>query len=216
MMKKMTILYLLMFCISLPVFSGCSSSPPLTPKAVNDTSDYELFHTGTITNIYYNSVGYQSWFCRVQYNFADGSVIKMNNVKCDHLPKIGEQGSLYISREWANLSHAYKQQAYYLWIKDGEEVVEVVEVVEKLGRIEIPVVKTEEIKEEIKLSKWKDSRFSFPNVYQLVLIKLDNEIITTGRINEDKEWKIEIFRKEKGRYNRNSNFEVIEWKKLDI
>ena len=50
------------------------------------------------------------------------------------------------------------------------------------------VAKIQYDKEQIETKqRWQDAKNSSPNVYQLVLIKLNNEIITTGRFNEQNE-----------------------------
>lgn len=60
---------------------------------------------------------------------------------------------------------------------------------------------------------WKRSFNGKPAVYQLVLIKLDNNIITTGRFTNKNEWKIEA---DKMKYNGGRSVKVASWKEIDI
>ncbi len=196
---------------------GCSTktepSEPVRPiKVVNNISDHTLYHTGTITDIHYYEDGYKDFFKNVQYNFKDGSVIFMDRVKCDHLPKIGEYGKLYVTNTWKQYfnNYNYIQNADYLWMKD-ETVKKVIEPIET----HVVKISTVEKKETLKEYKWTDANYSSPNVYQLVLIKLDDKVITTGRLDENEEWKIETDKK-RSKFNKYPSFKVVEWKELNI
>jgi len=202
---KITMLVMLLFPIWMMNLIGCKRVEPEPPKPVNDTSERVFHSTGTIANIFYNDDGYDKFFYAVQFNFTDGSVIKMNRMECDHLPQIGESGKLYLDSGWEDKSIPMRQRADYLWIRDKKSKIEKSKITFKA---ETPVVK-----EVSKQNEWIDANNSSPNVFQLVLIKLDNKIITTGRFNESNEWQIET---DKGRksFNKYPSFKVIEWKEI--
>lgn len=204
---KITILGMILFNVGLMGIIGCKQVTPPPPKPVNDTSERALFYTGTILNIHYYGYGNIKFFHRVQFNFADGSVIKMDRMECDHLPKIGEHGKLYIQSGWDGKSISDVQRGDYLWIRSGKK---------KRITIKIPMEETtvEEIAKVSEQQGWQDANNSSPNVYQLVLIKLSNKLITTGRFNEHNEWQIET---DKGRssFNKYPRFKVIEWKEFN-
>lgn len=209
---KITILAMIIFCLWMVNIVGCSETTPPKPKPINDISEHTLFHTGTITNIYYNEDGSKVWFHNVQYNFDDGSVFRMDRIKSDHRPKIGEYGSLYIENGYKDWNHSYIQNGNYLWIKDDifklPSTVSLKEISWDIG-----ITSTPKIEKETKKHGWEDATFSTPNVYQLVLIKLDNTIITTGRYNEHNKWQIETD-KGRGRFDKYPSFKVIEWKEI--
>ncbi len=65
----------------------------------------------------------------------------------------------------------------------------------------------------IKHYEWKSQLNCKPSIYQLVLIKLDNGIITTGRLNNKDEWKIET---DKNKILGGRTVEVVSWKEINI
>ncbi len=220
-MKNATILTF--YIIWAILLMGCevSTEPDGPPKPFNDVSQHTLYHTGTIVDICYYTEGTQTWFVNVQYDFDDGSVIRMDLVKSDHLPKIGEHGSLYVENRYKDWNGSYIQNGNYLWIKDGTELAELIKKrIEDEGGISFefemaPAPSVEEVRifKTPKKYNWRDV-FNPPPVYQLVLIKLDNGIITTGRFTDENEWKIEIDRK-RNKFNKYQSFKVAEWKEFD-
>lgn len=202
MKKKIIFIFLVMGIV------GCASKkePPKPPKPINDISEHILYHTGTITNIYYHQAGSKIYFYNVQYDFDDGSVIRMRLLKCDHLPKIGEYGNLYVEEYYKSRNYSHIQNGSFLWIKDG--------AIKRVKKIVTPKVA---LGKEIKINdeyKWNDASSVSPDVYKLVIIRLDNKIITTGRLDDNNEWQIETD-KGKRSFNKYSNFKVVEWKKFD-
>jgi hypothetical protein len=202
---KITILGMILCNVGLIGMIGCKKVEPPPPKPVNDVSERVFHSTGTIANIFYYENGYDKFFYDVQFNFTDGSVIKMDRLSCDHLPQIGESGKLYFDKGWEDKNIKMQQRADYLWVSDKKRKIE-------KSRI---VFKTEDllVAEVSKQHEWIDANNSSPNVFQLVLIKLDNKIITTGRFNESNKWQIET---DKGRksFNKYPSFKVIEWKEI--
>ena len=96
----------------------------------------------------------------------------------------------------------------YRWIKDETKI--------DAPTADTPVInisaKVEKLQEEY---AWKDVIDFTPNIYQLVLIKLDNDIITTGRFNEHGKWQIEIDRG-RSRFDKYPDFKVVKWKEIDV
>lgn len=204
------------------IIIGCAeSAPPPPPKPINDISEHSLYHTGTVVGIDHGDTGFSnsSYFYYVQYSFDDGTVIRMFKLKCDHIPKVGEYGNLYIEDQYKNYSHTRIHRGHFLWIKDIKlldlpaetESIDVGKMVAKAKQKHIKA----EINETPKKIHWKDADYFFPNIYELVLIKLDDDIITTGRLTDENQWKIEIDKK-RSKFNKYQNARVVKWKELDI
>lgn len=217
---KIMILAMMIFSFWMVSLVGCvkvePESKPLI-RSVNDTFGYALYHEGLIANINYNEEGNYKYFINIQYTFIDGTVIRMNTMRCDHLPKIGERGKLYVKHYSDESDYVEKrcgssiQNGMFLWIKDGKKEVKK----SKEGiMIKLPMVEVARVVEVSKQYEWTDASSVSPDVYKLVIIKLNNKIITTGRFNENNEWQIET---DKGRksFNKYPTFKVVEWKEFD-
>lgn len=102
-------------------------------------------------------------------------------------------------------------------VKDFLEKTKIIKTVEPKTVEPKPVepVVVEKVITKIVTEKydWKKTLNHKPTAYQLVLIKLHNDIITTGRLTDQNEWKIEI---DKMRYKGGSSVEVVSWKEIDI
>ncbi len=213
---KITVLGMMLFAFWVVNLIGCeSTTPPKPSKSFNDISEHALYHTGTIANINYHEDGTFIWYHDTQYTFTDGSVIRMDRIKCDHLPKIGEHGSLYVKKHYKDRNSNYMQNGDFLWIKDEETKIST-SIKDEKPIVFIPSITTislsVEESETLKKYDWKKAIHSKPPIYELVLLRLDNDIITTGRFNEKNEWVLETDRLTGGFPIDN----IIDWKEVDI
>jgi hypothetical protein len=212
---KINVLAMMVFCLWLVNIIGCKQATPDVLPA-SDPSRHVHYHTGIIEALHYydcvhgiHADKYEPHIHGFQITFSDGVVIRTNRLFVAHAPKIGDKGSLYVITE-KNIKKddVWKMStADFYWEKEGEEnkkIVKVFDIPKEIIKAETPVVKENE---------WQEANNSSPDVYQLVLIKLDNKIITTGRFNESNEWQIET---DKGRksFNKYPSFKVVEWKEL--
>jgi hypothetical protein len=219
---KINVLAMMVFCFWLIGIIGCKiePSPPLKDPMTN-LSEHILYTTGTITAISYFGHTHgihpsdvpMAHFHDIQFSFDNGASIKMYRVLLKSAPKIGEQGDLYIIRNKnIKIDNFWElKEVDFLWVKNGKEKIKKTTTVNINREIVSPVAR---VKEASKQYEWNDASSVSPDVYKLVIIKLDNKIITTGRFNENNEWQIET---DKGRrsFNKYPNFKVVEWKEFD-
>lgn len=87
---------------------------------------------------------------------------------------------------------------------------------EKPEELSIPVLaaKFVPIAEETSKYQWKSTNISKPLYGQTVLVRLENNIVTTAYIDKKEEWKQEIY---KFKFSSGPSLEnVVEWKEIDL
>ena len=145
--------------------------------------------------------------------FYDGTEIAIGRIRNIGIIKVGQKGTLYKNDKG---NHDYN--SWFQWIITQEAPVNTnAEIRVPTARFAIEDLKVEEPKivEKIVVKKheWKRAAVYKPTVYQLVLIRLDNGIITTGRFTDDSKWRLET---NKNKRSKIYSVEVVDWKELDI
>jgi len=147
-------------------------------------------------------------WCRENYAFTVGDDVDpviAGQIKNSGLIKTGQYGTLY-KCDIGN----HNRESWFQWVPSAnqayisedavaEEVFRKIMEQEKSKRVvsATPAITTSTIKiisdveEEVSTAKWFRSDIYKPEVYKLVLLKLDDGIITTGRINVKGQWKLE-------------------------
>ncbi len=222
---KLTILANLVL-IYIAMLSGCSSSKP-TDWDVKDNKKWEIWAKGTIVSITdvvskkcSNGKGCSNHWT-IEYEFDNNKKIYLRKIKNPGTVSVGQKGILY-----KHMSPNLKDKhAWFQWIEDSfinpieepkhdiaEKEVSTAEKIETFMTIE-PEKEREPI-EIIKHDWQKGENIKNLDAKEIVLIVLDDGIITTGFITYDRLWKLgsNINTYKGGKTLAN----VFKWKKIDL
>lgn len=145
--------------------------------------------------------------------FDNGDEIFLGHLKNADKMKVGQTGYLYKSTEW-NQSDS---QGYFQWVADVriipittsvEQKVVVEEVVVSSAKIEPKPEKT------IVVSVWNNEYLRKPSFGVIVLVRLDDQSLTTAYWDSAKKWKLGYSRD--GLIGSFALDNVTEWAELDV
>ena len=151
-----------------------------------------------------------------QIIFEDKSGYILGNIKNVGLIKEGQKGILYKN----NFGHK-NRISWFKWVVKEDALLKE-DILSKKDiffeeDISFKILKKiNENKEEIKFIKyeWKRAALSKPEMYKIVLLKLENENTATGYFTNKKEWKVDFY---KNRINGGISLNnVVGWKEIDL
>ncbi len=216
--------YMLMIIILMVGFiSGCNA-----PSNWNiEEEDWELWETGEIIEfgIERSIICDRSPVCYIGclkhgsyrfITFKKGKTIQLRKIRNPEKIKVGSYGKLYKYNTTSN-----NKKAWFQWIPEKiiEEKINPVDnfyVAKKVVELEKAIIVVSKIKKPIIKEKyeWKRAALSKSKIYETVLLKLEDGIITTGYLNNKEEWKLEFYKNKINGGMPLSN--VVEWKEIDL
>jgi len=217
MKKKIIVIMLLLVCF----LSGCYDIKPTSWGINNKDSRWEVWGKGTLflkEKINHPTDGDKKIFKFI----IDGESYVLGGIKDPGTIKVSQTGILY-KNNFGKPDH----YSWFQWVITEEGSNKLTEqpqedntaITQKIKDINEAEIKLKQEKNKINaLSKelqnsWKRAEIYKPSIYKVVLVRLDNEIITTAYFTNKKEWKLEFFKNKMngGIPLRN----VIDWKELD-
>ncbi len=143
--------------------------------------------------------------------FNNGKTIALGIIKDPGLIKIGQTGKLYKYGDTSNT------KAYFQWVGDKTYLPEATIIKKEIKPIIHSVISIPKNTEDINIinHEWRRiSDIEDLKAKEIVLIKLNDSIITTGFITYDKQWKLGL---NINKYNYGKTLSnVLEWKKLEL
>jgi len=218
------------FMLIITLVSGCFEEEPPASKW-----EWTIHHTGEISNIYYFDQACSKHFHEVQLNFTDGSIIRIKKLVCDHLPKVGEKGDLYVRVKSTTYNYSRVQKNDFKW--ETTTSASAIDRSAKRGRrsvadeamhrdptfIEAQKREREhkeykEVRALMELAREKPTWEKYNSVIKPspdvpVLVKLHDDIITVAHLNERGEWKLEV---NNGKALGGPTADIKEWRELEL
>jgi len=205
-MKKLTtISYSILGFLVLCLIFGCLDGKPASWKL--EDGNWEFWMEGKIIaleKIEENSIDY------IKITFDDGHSITMGAIKDFGKIRVDSTGKLYKH----NLNND-DNISWFQWIENKEKI--------DIKEVEEVVIEKEPVKEEkvttidsvVKKESWNNGDdIEDLKAKDLVLIKLDDGIITTGFVTYDRQWKLGT-NINKYQYGM-TVYNVYKWKRVDL
>lgn len=208
-MKKFLLLLLLPL-----IFCGCSGEPePPINWNVDENTDWSVWAKGTLVKIEkvrlerckHKEIQDTCWF-NYRYTFNDDSTVLLRKIKNPGLVKAGQTGTLYKlgDKGYALNSHFY---ARYQWIEDKDKTV-----APPAKKVE----KSDSLIDYSEITSWINVLKGKPERHKIVLLKLNNNTLILGYLDNINEWKWSHNKNEEDGGVTIPNNKVIFWKSVDI
>ncbi len=219
-MKKLSYKVLILVVCLVNFLSGCSTDPET--YSIDGDSGWKINEKGTIsafgversltcdkpTACPQGCLDHGSYY---YMKFDDGTYKALGRIRNPKDIKVGQVGTLYKYGGWVD------KIAWFQWIED-ESTIEFIEA-EPIIEKSIPIVEIEaelaKVEKSIVKYQWRRvSDVKDIETHEIVLIKLNDGVITTGFMTYDRKWKLCT---NKDQYNNGKTLNnVIEWKKIDL
>jgi hypothetical protein len=201
---------------------GCLDGKP-TVWDIEDDDSWEIWSEGTITSIKAvanpdNTISNDAY----EIVFDNGNMILAGQLRNPGIVQIGEVGTLYKH----NLGNE-NSVSWFQWIgdegvraeKNAERRKDWTPATKTIGErasARSPEVATAPIEPPVIAYQWVDRVDKNPERYTPVLIKLKNNTMSLGYINNINEWKLSINEKDDKGGKTISNLDIIAWKNVDV
>lgn len=197
--------------------TGCAVDSSSSDPNSDPNDDLFLYHSGTLSGIYYFSDGGYERYHETQFNFDDGEVIRINRLESKNRPKIGDYGALFIDREYKDYSPDRCQNANFKWVRmkaASNSKTKLIPVSTEKVRSVTVVPFTMKQREITTDGRWKYPAVDMPFYGQPVLAKLKNGSFAIIYVNKKEEWKLDS---NKNKISGGLSVDNVEkWKEVDL
>ena len=208
-MKKISYIIIVLLAF---VIVGCGDDPRPKEWDVKLDNKWIICAKGELLDI--NIRDYTDYEDDYVFKFHNKNIL-VGQIKNIEQIRSGQIGSLYRYK-----SGSGDEWAWFQWIEEKTIIKSIISNNIETKQIEINNKLVEEkkniVKEEIKFIeyRWKEANLYKPDLYENVLVELNDGIITVAYMNNSKKWKLSFYRNKINGGRTINN--IVKWKEINI